>query len=191
MKYDTIIIGAGQAGLAIGRLLAEQDRHLIILDAADTPAAAWRQRWDSLRLFTPARYDSLPGTPFPADLDHYPSRDEVIGYLTDYAHDLPVELDSRVQRLQRTHDGYTVELAARAYEADQVVVATGAFQTPRTPTIAETVDPEVVQLHSSSYRNPGQIPAGPVLVVGGGNTGYQIAEELSATHDTHLSIGAR
>jgi putative flavoprotein involved in K+ transport len=96
MKYDTIIIGAGQAGLAIGRLLAEQDRHLIILDAADTPAAAWRQRWDSLRLFTPARYDSLPGTPFPADLDHYPSRDEVIGYLTDYAHDLPVELDSRV-----------------------------------------------------------------------------------------------
>jgi putative flavoprotein involved in K+ transport len=191
MKYDTIIIGAGQAGLAIGRLLAEQDRHLIILDAADTPAAAWRQRWDSLRLFTPARYDSLPGTPFPADLDHYPSRDEVIGYLTDYAHDLPVELDSRVQRLQRTHDGYTVELAARAYEADQVVVATGAFQTPCTPTIAETVDPEVVQLHSSSYRNPGQIPAGPVLVVGGGNTGYQIAEELSATHDTHLSIGAR
>jgi putative flavoprotein involved in K+ transport len=191
MKHDTIIIGAGQAGLALGRLLAERGRQLTILDAADTPAASWRQRWDSLRLFTPARYDSLPGKPFPADPDHYPSRDEVVSYLTDYARDLPVELDSRVTRLQRTGDGYIVELADRAYEADQVVVATGAFQTPRTPTIAEKLDPEVVQLHSSSYRNPSGIPAGTVLVVGGGNTGYQIAEELSATHEVHLSIGSR
>jgi putative flavoprotein involved in K+ transport len=191
MKHDTIIIGAGQAGLAVGHLLVEQGRQLTILDAADTPAAAWRQRWDSLRLFTPARYDNLPGKPFPAAPDHYPSRDEVVAYLTDYARELPVELDSRVQQLQRTRDGYVVELADRVYIADQVVVATGAFQTPRTPAIAEGLDGEVVQLHSSSYRNPSQLPAGPVLVVGGGNTGYQIAEELSATHEVHLSIGSR
>jgi putative flavoprotein involved in K+ transport len=191
MNHDTVIIGGGQAGLAIGRLLADRGHDFTILDAADTPAAAWQQRWDSLRLFTPARYDSLPGTPFPAASGHYPSRDEVVAYLTDYARKLPVQLRSRVQRLHRTGDGYTLELAHGVYTANQVVVATGAFQTPRTPAIAERLDPAVVQLHSSRYRNPGQIPAGTVLVVGGGNTGYQIAEELSATHPVHLSISSR
>ena len=191
MNHNTVIIGAGQAGLAIGRLLADRSHDFTILDAADTPAAAWQQRWDSLRLFTPARYDSLPGTPFPAAPGHYPSRDEVVAYLTDYARNLPVQLRSRVQRLQRTGDGYTLELAHGVYTANQVVVATGPFQTPRTPAIAEKLDPEVVQLHSSRYRNPRQIPAGTVLVVGGGNTGYQIAEELSATHQVHLSVSSR
>jgi putative flavoprotein involved in K+ transport len=190
---DVIVIGGGQAGLAIGYHLAQQGRRFTILDAADGPAAAWRERWDSLTLFTPARHDSLPGLPFPGDPDRYPTRDEVVAYLTEYARrfELPIEYDSRVRAVRRQDDGYVVSLDDRTYVADQVVVATGPFQVPRTPALAEQLDPAVVQLHSSAYRSPGQIPAGPVLVVGGGNTGYQIAAELATTHKVHLSIGAR
>jgi putative flavoprotein involved in K+ transport len=188
---EVVVIGGGQAGLAIGHFLAEQGRNFTILEAADAPAAAWRARWDSLRLFTSARYDGLPGTPFPGDPDRYPTRDEVVAYLTGYASGLPVELGSRVRRLARGGDVYRVELGDRAYDADQVVVATGPFQTPRVPALASRLAPGVHQLHSTAYRNPAQIPAGPVLVVGGGNTGYQIAEELAATHDVHLAVGSR
>jgi putative flavoprotein involved in K+ transport len=189
--YDVILVGAGQAGLAAGHLLARQGRRFVILEAAEAPAAAWRGRWDSLRLFTPARYDSLPGTPFPGDPDHYPTRDEVVAYLSEYAAGLPVEYGCRVTALSATDGGYRVELADRTLQARQVVVATGPFQVPRTPGIAGALDGGIVQLHSADYRNPAQIPAGPVLVVGGGNTGYQIAEELSATHEVHLSVGSR
>jgi putative flavoprotein involved in K+ transport len=187
--HDVIVIGGGQAGLALGHQLERQGRDFTILDAADAPAAAWRERWDSLRLFTPARYDSLPGKPFPGDPDHYPTRDEVVAYLTDYARDLPVELRSRVNRLRRADDGYLLELDDRTYTATNVVVATGPFQTPRTPSLAAGLAPEVHQLHSADYRNPAQIPAGRVLIVGGGNTGYQIATELAATHEVHLALG--
>jgi putative flavoprotein involved in K+ transport len=192
-KCDVIVIGGGQAGLAIGYLLARHGREFAILDAADAPAAAWRSRWDSLRLFTPVRYDSLPGRTFPGDPDTYPGRDDVVAYLSDYARDfeLPVELDSAVRAVRRSERGYVVELDGRTYEADHVVVATGPFQVPRVPAVAERLDPDVVQFHSSAYRTPGDVPAGPVLVVGGGNTGFQIAEELSGTHEVHLSIGAR
>jgi putative flavoprotein involved in K+ transport len=188
---EVVVIGGGQAGLAIGHYLARQGRNFTILEAAAAPAAAWRERWDSLRLFTPARYDSLPGAPFPGDPDHYPTRDEVVAYLTDYARELPVESNSRVRRLSRDGDAYRVELADGTYEADQVVVATGPFQTPRVPHLALELYPAVHQLHSTSYRNPAQVPGGPVLVVGGGNTGYQIAEELAHTHEVHLAIGSR
>jgi putative flavoprotein involved in K+ transport len=187
---EVVVIGGGQAGLAIGHFLAEQGRDFTILEAAEAPAAAWRERWDSLELFTPARYDSLPGKPFPGDPDHYPTRDEVVAYLTEYARDLPLQLDSRVRRLSRSGTAYRIELDDRAYAADQVVVATGAFQTPRVPAIAGQLAPDVRQLHSTAYRNPAQIPGGAVLVVGGGNTGYQIAEELASTHDVHLAVGS-
>jgi putative flavoprotein involved in K+ transport len=189
--YDVVVIGGGQAGLAAGHFLARQGRRFVILEAADGPAAAWRGRWDSLRLFTPARYDSLPGRPFPGDPDRYPTRDEVVDYLTHYARDLPIEYGARVTGLSATAVGYRVEVADRLLEATQVIVATGPFQTPRTPALAEALDREVVQLHSSDYRNGAQIPDGTVLVVGGGNTGYQIAEELSATREVHLSVGSR
>jgi putative flavoprotein involved in K+ transport len=188
---DVVVIGGGQAGLAVGHFLAGQGRDFTILEAADAPAAAWRERWDSLRLFTPARYDSLPGKPFPGDPDGYPARDDVVAYLTDYARDLPVELGSRVRGLGRSATGYRVDLADRAYEAAQVVVATGPFQTPRIPALAGRLAPGVQQLHSAAYRTPEQIPAGPVLIVGGGNTGYQIAEELALTHEVHLAVGSR
>jgi putative flavoprotein involved in K+ transport len=165
-----------------------------ILEAADTPAAAWRSRWDSLRLFTPAARDGLPGLPFPGDPDRYPTRDEVVAYLTDYARhlDLPVELGRRVTSVRGEAGGYRVETADGAVEtAEQVVVATGPFQTPRLPAIAGDLGEGVQQLHSSEYRRPGDIADGAALVVGGGNTGFQIADELAATREVHLAIGSR
>src|SRR6185503_526782 len=138
-RREVIVVGGGQAGLAIGYFLAEQGRRFTILEAAEAPAAAWRARWDSLRLFTPARYDGLPGRSFPGDPDSYPGRDEVVSYLADYARDfeLPVELGNRVRAVRRGERGYLVELDDRSYEADQVVIATGPFQIPRVPAIAE------------------------------------------------------
>jgi putative flavoprotein involved in K+ transport len=192
-RREVVVVGGGQAGLAIGYLLLRQGRNFAILEAAEEPAAAWRERWDSLKLFTPARYNSLPGLPFPGDPDSYPGRDEVVAYLTDYARhfDLPVELASPVRAIRTIGGAYVVELDHRVYEAEQVVIATGPFQVPFVPALAERLDPVVVQLHSTDYRSPEGIPDGRVLVVGGGNTGFQIAEELSAGREVHLSIGSR
>jgi putative flavoprotein involved in K+ transport len=192
-RFDVIVVGGGQAGLAVGHFLAQQGREFKILEAADVPAAAWRARWDSLVLFTPVRYDSLPGLAFPGDPDSYPGRDAVVAYLEEYARhfELPVELNSRVRALRQNGGGYLVELDDRSYEAEQVVVATGPFQVPRVPALAADLAPDVVQLHSTEYRTPDAIPPGPVLVVGGGNTGFQIAEELAGSREVHLSIGSR
>jgi FtsP/CotA-like multicopper oxidase with cupredoxin domain/cation diffusion facilitator CzcD-associated flavoprotein CzcO len=192
-RHEVIVVGGGQAGLAMGYFLAQQGREFTILEAGREPGAAWRARWDSLRLFTPVRYSSLPGMAFPGDPDSYPARDDVVAYLTEYARhfELPVELDSRVRSIRRSNGSYLVELAQRAHEADQVVVATGPFQVPFVPPIAERLHPDVVQLHSTGYQAPQDVPDGQVLVVGGGNTGFQIAEELGAFREVHLSIGSR
>jgi putative flavoprotein involved in K+ transport len=192
-RREVVVVGAGQAGLAIGYFLKQQGRDFTILEAADAPATSWRTRWDSLKLFTPARYDSLPGLPFPGDPDSYPGRDEVVAYLSHYAQEfgLPVELNSPVRAIRRAEGEYHVELDERALAAEQVVVATGPFQVPRVPPIARPLDSGVLQFHSTAYRRPDQVPPGPVLVVGGGNTGFQIAEELSHSHEVHLSIGSR
>jgi putative flavoprotein involved in K+ transport len=188
-----IVVGGGQAGLAIGYFLAQQGRRFAILEAAAEPAAAWRARWDSLKLFTPVRYSSLPGLPFPGNPESYPGRDDVVAYLTGYARHfaLPVVLGSRVRSVRRAGDRYRVELEDRSYTADQVVIATGPFQVPFVPPIADRLDQDIFQLHSTRYRAPADLPDGPVLVVGGGNTGFQIAEELSATREVRLSIGSR
>jgi putative flavoprotein involved in K+ transport len=191
--HDVIVVGGGQAGLAIGYFLAQQGRDFAILEAAEEPAAAWRTRWDSLKLFTPARYSSLPGLPFPGDPDSYPGHNDVVAYLTEYARrfTLPVELGRRVRAIRRAGGRYLVEVDGRGYRADQVVVATGPFQVPFVSAIADDLGDDVFQIHSARYRAPAELPDGPVLVVGGGNTGFQIAEELSATREVHLSIGSR
>ena len=191
---EVVVVGGGQAGLAISYFLAQQGRRFAILEASSEPAAVWRSRWDSIRLFTPVRYDGLPGLAFPGDPDRYPGRDEVVAYLTEYAQrfELPVELNSRVRSVRAGDDGgFLVEVAGRTYEADQVVVATGPFQVPFTPTMAADLDDDVAQIHSSNYRSPADLPTGTVLVVGGGNTGYQLAAELAPSREVHLAVGTR
>lgn len=192
-RYDTVVIGAGQAGLAIGYFLAKQGRRFVILEAANAAGAAWRGRWDSLVLFTPRRYDALPGLAFPGDPDGYPTRDEVVAYLDKYAatFDLPIEFDCVVQSVRQENGAFRIGSGERQIEADQVVIATGPFQQSYTPAIGGKLAPEVFQLHSAAYRRPSDVPDGRVLIVGGGNTGFQIAEELSATHDVQLAIGSR
>lgn len=191
--FDVAVVGGGQAGLAIGHRLAEQGRRFVILEAGNSVATTWRQRWDSLVLFTSRRYDALPGLAFPGDPDGYPTRDEVIAYLERYASEfnLPVQTNSHVRSLTVQEDRFLLDLGERRIRAKQVVVATGPFQAPRTPAWAGSLAPDVFQIHSSEYRRPSDIPAGTVLVVGGGNTGYQIAKELTATHAVHLAVGSR
>lgn len=193
-RFEVIVIGAGQAGLAMGYFRAQQERHFAILDSAPSIGAAWRARWDSLTLFTPRRYDSLPGLEFSGDADGYPMRDEVIEYLERYAEtfELPTALDNGVQSLSFTDDRFVLGLEdGSSIEANQVVVATGPFQVPRIPAFAADLGPDVFQTHSAGYRNPADLPAGRVLIVGGGNTGFQIAQELAATHEVHLAVGSR
>jgi putative flavoprotein involved in K+ transport len=191
---DLAVIGGGQAGLAIGHLLSRQGRRFVILERANEIAPAWRERWDSLTLFTPRRYSALPGLPFPGDPDGYPTRDEVIAYLENYAESfgLPVELNGDVEELDRGGGGsFRLEAGGRAITADQVVVATGPFQTAYVPKLNEKLSGDLFQTHAVGYRQPGAVPTGTVLVVGGGNTGFQIAKELSATHRVVLSIGSQ
>jgi putative flavoprotein involved in K+ transport len=192
-RFDVVVVGAGQAGLAMGYFLANQGQHFIILERGDSIAPAWRERWDSLKLFTPRGYSSLPGLPFPGDPDDYPTRDEVIAYLESYAEtfELPIELNSPVRRLSREGERFVLEVDGWTVTADQVVVATGPFQTPFVPKLSEALAPEIWHAHSTGYRRPGDVPEGTVLVVGGGNTGFQIAKELSATHKVVLSVGSK
>jgi putative flavoprotein involved in K+ transport len=192
-RFDVVVIGGGQAGLAMGYFLARQGRRFVILEAGDTIGAAWRSRWDSLLLFTPRRYSALAGLDFPGEPDGYPTRDEVISYLEQYAATfrLPVELNGAVLSLREADGRFVVGLEGRQLEADRVVVATGPFQVPSVPVLAGRLAPEVFQTHSTGYMRPSDVPDGKVLVVGGGNTGYQIAKELSATHEVQLAVGAR
>ncbi len=190
---EVAVVGAGQAGLAVGYYLDQQSRRFAILERSSGVGAAWRERWDSLTLFTPRRYSALPGLPFPGDPDGYPGRDEVIAYLERFAErfDLPVEPNSKVRRLGAREARFSLELDDRTITADQVVVATGPFQKPYVPKLANQLACGVFQTHATGYRRPDGVSSGTVLVVGGGNTGFQIAEELSATHTVVLSIGSR
>jgi putative flavoprotein involved in K+ transport len=190
---DVLVIGGGQAGLAMGNHLRRGGQRFQIVDAGAEIGEAWRRRWDSLRLFTPTQYDALPGLPFPAPPDTYPGKDDVAHYLETYAavFELPVRLNTKVTSLTRSDGGYVARAGDDAFEARQVVVATGPFQVPFVPPIAAGLDPDVAQLHSADYRNPGAVPPGRILVVGAANSGCQIALELSATRSVELSVGQR
>jgi putative flavoprotein involved in K+ transport len=192
-RFEVVVIGAGQAGLAAGYFLAGQNRRFLILEAGDSVGSEWRNRWDSLVLFTPRRYDALPGLAFPGDPDGYPSRDEVIAYLEQYAaeFEFPIEYNSAVRALTAKDHTFVLELDERRIEAEQIVVATGPFQVPNMPALAGQLAPAVAQTHSAGYCKPSDVPEGNVLVVGGGNTGFQIAKELSVTHSVHLAVGSR
>ena len=183
---DTMIIGGGQAGLALGYYLNEQKRRFLILDANPRAGDAWRQRWDSLRVFTPAKYDGLPGAPFPADPLSFPTKDDLAGYLEGYAErfNLPVLNGVRIERLWREGDRFVALASGRRWEAHNVVIATGTTHAPKVPGFAAELAPSVVQLHSSEYRNPGQLQEGPVLVVGLGNSGAEIGLEVCRTQTT-------
>jgi putative flavoprotein involved in K+ transport len=191
---DVVVIGGSQAGLAMAWHLARQGLSFVVLEAGPEVGHVWRSRWDSLKLFTPAQYDALPGMAFPAPADTYPTKDPVADYLQAYvaAFDLPVRLHAKVTELRRRDDGsFEVRTADNAFRARQVVVATGPFQIPFVPPQARGLDPSVTQVHSADYCNPQALPAGRVLVVGGGNSGFQIAEELAATRQVDLSIATR
>ena len=188
-RYELVIIGAGQAGLAAGYWLAQQDIDFVILDANERVGDSWRQRWDSLQLFTPARYSALPGLRFPGDPYYLPSRTDLADYLEWYAqiHALPVRNNVTVTRMTRTSGHYFIETNENSFEADNVIVATGPFHTPSIPGVSASISPDIMQLHSSAYRNPRQLPEGAALVVGAANSGAQIAMELAKTRPVYLA----
>lgn len=189
-QFETVIVGGGQAGLATGYHLARRGRSFVILDAGERVGDSWRSRWPSLRLYSPARFDSLPGVEFPAPKHAFPSGQEMGDYLEQYAEtlDLPVRTGVRADALARDGDGYVVTAGEQRYETENVVVATGAFDAPSVPAFAAELDPRIVQLHSRDYRGPHQLADGPVLVVGAAHSGADIAYELAtAGHETILS----
>jgi putative flavoprotein involved in K+ transport len=191
---DVAVIGGSQTGLAMAWHLTRRGLRFVVLEAAPEIGHTWRSRWDSLTLFTPAQHDALPGMPFPGRPDTYPTKDPVADYLQDYAaaFNLPVRLNARVTHLSKTAEGFEIGTQGEVFRARQVVAAAGPFQVPFIPPAAQRLDGAVIQLHSAGYRNPQALPAGPVLVVGGGNSGFQIAEELAAAgRRVDLSIATK
>ena len=189
-RVETVIIGAGQAGLSVGYHLARRGRQFVILDANERVGDSWRARWDSLRLFSPARFDGLDGMRFPASPHEFPRKNEMADYLESYADHfgLPVRTGMRVTGLTRIGDRYLVTAGDARFEADHVVVAMSSYQRPRVPEFAGELDPAITQLHSSDYRNLSQLQPGSVLVVGAGNSGSEIALEAArGGHQTWMS----
>jgi putative flavoprotein involved in K+ transport len=188
-QLGTAVIGGSQSGLAVGYHLMQRRLPFVILDDNDRIGDAWRKRWDSLRLFTPGRYSGLPGMPFPGSPFSYPTKDETADYLEAYAREfeLPVRTGVKVDKLSKVGARFEVICDEYTLVADNVVVATGAYNNPRVPPFARELDESIVQLHSKEYRNPSQIQEGGVLVVGAGNSGAEIAIELAPHHQTWLA----
>ncbi|SEG72120.1 NAD(P)/FAD-dependent oxidoreductase [Paenibacillus sp. UNC499MF] len=186
---EVIIIGGGQAGLAMGYFLKRKGIPFLILDAHKRTGDSWRSRYDSLTLFTPRMYSSLPGMKFPGVPDGLPAKDETADYLEAYAKafDLPIRHQTKVHSLTKHEHGFKIETGQETFIARQVVVATGPFHEPVIPDFAKKLPEEVMQIHSSGYKNVSQLADGPVLVVGGGNSGAQIAVELSGHRQVTIS----
>ena len=188
-RINTVVIGGGQAGLSVGYHLARRGVQFVILDASERIGDVWRCRWDSLRLFTSARFAGLDGMPFPAPPHSFPTKDEMGDFLEAYARRfaLPVRSGVRVERLSRLGTRFLVTGGDRRFEADNVVVAMANYQRPRTPAFASDLDPRIVQLHSFDYRNLTQLQDGDVLIVGVGNSGAEIALEAARGHKTWMA----
>jgi putative flavoprotein involved in K+ transport len=188
-RINTVVIGGGQAGLSVGYHLKRRGVPFVILDAYPRVGDAWRRRWDSLRVFTPARYSSLDGLPFPAPPHSFPTKDAMGDYLETYARhfELPVRCGVGVERLSRMGDAFLVAAGDQHFIADNVVVAMANYQRPRVPAFASELDPRIVQLHSLDYRNPGQLQPGGVLIVGAGNSGAEIALDVAREHETWVA----
>jgi putative flavoprotein involved in K+ transport len=186
---QTIVIGGGQAGLATGYHLAKRGLPFLILDANPEVGDAWRNRWDSLRLFTPARYAGLPGLRFPARGDSFPDKQQMADYLQHYAKhfSLPVRNGVKVDRLWKEGNRFVMTAGSQRFEADNVVVAMANYQVPKVPAFARDLSWNIVQLHSHAYRNPSQLQQGEVLVVGVGNSGADISVEVAKSHPTWIS----
>jgi putative flavoprotein involved in K+ transport len=189
--FDVVVIGAGQAGLSTGYYLAKRGVRFVILDGHSRIGDVWRKRWDSLKLFTACRWDGLPGLGFPQSRKYeFPTKDEMGDYLESYAKHfaLPVRTNSRVELVQRRDGGgYVVRTAGCEYFADQVIVAMSSYQRPKIPKFANDLDPDIVQLHSFDYRNPGQLRPGPTLIVGAGNSGSEIAMDIAKSHEIWMA----
>lgn len=188
-RTGTLVIGGGQAGLTVGHELAERGLDFLIVDANARTGDAWRNRWDSLTLFTPSWADGLPGLPFPGEDWDFPSKDELADYLESYAayFELPIRHGTRIDQLRREGDRFVATSGDTTFEADDVVVAMAAYQQPKVPAFASELDDDVVQLHVAEYRNPDQLREGPVLIVGAGNSGAEIAMELVGSHEVSVS----
>lgn len=192
IEKDIIIIGGGQAGLSMGYFLQKNKCDFVILDAHERSGDSWRNRYDSLLLFTPRKYSSLPGLAFPGRPDELPTKDEVADYLEQYAqhYSLPLIFNTRVSLLKKIQNGFYIRSdQGDEYTAKQVVLATGPFQKAYIPAFSKDLNQDIYQVHSSAYRNPTELRPGSVLVIGGGNSGAQIAVELSKRHEVTISVG--
>lgn len=191
--YDTIVIGAGQAGLAAGYYLKQFNQNFLILDKGREVAESWINRYDSLVLFTPRMYDALPGLQFEGESHGFPIKNEMVRYLKQYADkfNLPIKFQTEVVNVQNRKKTFYIETNQGVFESKNLVIATGAFQTPRVPSFSKKMLKDINQLHSSEYKNPSQLIEGNVLIVGGGNSGAQIAVELSKEKETYLAISQK
>ena len=188
-RVQVVVIGAGQAGLSVGYCLAARGIPFVILEAHARIGDSWRQRWESMRLFTPAKFDGLVGMPFPAPAFSFPTKDEMADYVESYARtfNLPVRTSTRVERLSRDGADYIVDTGSVRFQAEHVVIAMASYQTPRVPGFDAALDRHIVQFHSSAYRNPAQLQPGDVLIVGAGNSGADIALDVAPTHRVWLA----
>lgn len=193
MIYDVVVIGAGQAGLSMGYYLKQSSLSFIIVDSNNSTGDVWRNRYDSLVLFTPRSYSSLPGLALKGHPSGFPTKDEIADYLESYAKtfELPIQFSCQIQKVQKENETFVLSTQNGIIKTKKIVIATGPFHTPRIPSFAKELPENVAQFHSSEYRNPAQLKDGSVLIVGGGNSGAQIAVELSDHYETYLSIGQK